>query len=101
MGQTLIDIVLEWAAAERAVCMAVAEYARIGNIIGERLNFLDDHADYRRTAVELEQDRAILTEQRSAGGKVVEAEAHASKLLAALRLAADAALPPSPGISVD
>lgn len=92
-NQTLIDIVLEWAAAERAVRTARVKYTRIGVAIGERLNFLDEHADYQRSAVELEQDRVLLTEQKGAGAKLMEAAARESKLLAVLRLAADAALP--------
>ncbi len=92
-NQALMDIVFEWATAERETRLAQVKYVCISNTIGERLNFLDDHADYQRSIVELEQDRALLTEQKDAGAKVMEAASHASKLLEGLRLAADAALP--------
>jgi len=95
--QPLIDIVLEWARSMRAVHEATVEYARLGDLIGDRLSFLDDHPDYRRSSVELERDRALLAEQKAMGARVLEAEAHEGKLLAALRLAADAELADVPG----
>lgn len=91
--RSLIAIALEWASAARMVRAAQAEYTRASGAVGERLTFLDNHPEHRRSTDEITRDIVLMADQRKAGDAVMEADRRASILLNDLQLAADAALP--------